>query len=170
MQSLSAKACKGRGSRLPARVLMTAPLARLHHGANTAAMGVRARQFRTMAVIYCKNRSAPNKLAAAPPIVARRRNPRPTAYSKRWHRAAGSAAFAEELRLIARRAAVSGDQDFIVLALHRAPWNAVRSDHSDARAGRTWRPFFTLRAWGPGGPAGPTDPASPLGPWGPAGP
>jgi hypothetical protein len=43
---------------------MIAPPARLHHGANTAAMGVRARQFRTVASIYRKNRPAPNKLRA----------------------------------------------------------------------------------------------------------
>jgi hypothetical protein len=49
---LSAKALfsQGRPSRLPARVVMAAPPARLHHGANTAAMGVRARQFRTVTV------------------------------------------------------------------------------------------------------------------------
>src|SRR5215469_5872107 len=62
-----------------------------------------------------------------------------------WHWTAGSASFAEELRLIARRAAIGGDQDFVVLALHRAPRNAIRSDHSDARTGRTFRTFFTLR-------------------------
>jgi len=148
MQSLSAKACKGRGSRLPARVLLTAPLARLHHGANTAAMGVRARQFRTMAV------GLPQKIARRRTSLRQRRllwrgdtNRDQRRIRSTWHRAAGSAAFAEELRLIARRATVSGDEDFIVLALHRAPRHAVRSDHPDARAGWTWRPFFTLRAW-----------------------
>lgn len=69
-----------------------------------------------------------------------------------WHRAAGRASLAEKLCLIARRAAVSGDQDFIVLALHRTPRNAVRSDHPDTWAGRTWRAFFTLRAWRAGRP------------------
>src|SRR6516165_165589 len=34
------QACKGQGSRLPARILMIAPPARLHHGVNAAAMGV----------------------------------------------------------------------------------------------------------------------------------
>jgi hypothetical protein len=50
--SLSAKALLRQGGpfRLPARVLMVTPPARLHHGANTAAMGVRARQFRTAVV------------------------------------------------------------------------------------------------------------------------
>jgi hypothetical protein len=49
---LSAKALfsQGQPSRLPVRVVMAAPPARLHHGANTAAMGVRARQFRTVTV------------------------------------------------------------------------------------------------------------------------
>src|SRR6516162_5121569 len=61
-----------------------------------------------------------------------------------WHWTAGSASFAEELRLIARGAAIGGDQDFVVLALHRAPRSAIRSDHSDARAGRACRTFFTL--------------------------
>jgi hypothetical protein len=63
------------------------------------------------------------------------------------HRPAGSAAFAQELRLIARRATISGDQDLVVLALDRAPRDTVRSDHPDARTGRTRRPFFTLRPW-----------------------
>jgi hypothetical protein len=44
---------------------MIAPPARLHHGANTAAMGVRARQFRAVAVDLPQNRLAPNKLRAA---------------------------------------------------------------------------------------------------------
>jgi len=125
-------ACR-RGSR------MIAPPARLHHGPNTAAMGVRARQFRTVASIY--RETAPSRLLRRANTNCNQRRIRSA-----WNRAAGSASFAEELCLIARRAAVSGDHDFIVLALHRAPRNAVQSDHPDAWAGRIWRPFFTLRA------------------------
>jgi len=81
--SLSAKALLRQGGpfRLPARVLMVTPPARLHHGANTAAMGVRARQFRTAVV------GLPQWLgteqAAGTLIVTRQRKPRSAAYSKR---------------------------------------------------------------------------------------
>src|SRR5262249_49629556 len=60
-------------------------------------------------------------------------------------RAAGSASLTQELRLIARGPAIGGKQDFIVLALHRAARNAIRSDDTDAWARRTRRAFLTLR-------------------------
>jgi len=63
------------------------------------------------------------------------------------HRAAGSASLTEELRLIARRPAIGGDQDLIVLALYRALRNAVRSDDPDTRTRRPGWSFFTLRTW-----------------------
>jgi hypothetical protein len=59
-------------------------------------------------------------------------------------RATGSASFTEELRLIARGAAISGHQDLIVLTLHRASRNAIRPDDADTRARRTRLAFFTL--------------------------
>jgi hypothetical protein len=67
--------------------------ARLHHAANTAAMGVRARQFRTAALAYPEGRDCSNpdrrRLKSGhmrPPltIAASRRKPRPKAYSRRW--------------------------------------------------------------------------------------
>ena len=97
--------------------------------------------------IYRKNRSTPSKRRAARLLRRANANRDQWRIRRTWHRTAGSASFAEELRLIARCPAVSGDQDFIVLAFHRAPRNAVRSYHSDAWAGRTWRPFFTLQTW-----------------------
>jgi hypothetical protein len=133
---------------------MIAPPARLHHGANTAAMGVRARQFRTIALHLPQKPRAANKLRESAHLLRRAdANRDQRRIRSTWHRAAGSASIAEKLCLIARRAAVSGDQNFIVLALHRTPRNAVRSDHSDAWAGRTWRPFFTLRPWRAGRPS-----------------
>jgi hypothetical protein len=48
-----------------AGALMIAPHARLHHGANTAAMGVRARQFRTVAVDFPQKPLSAGKLRAA---------------------------------------------------------------------------------------------------------
>src|SRR5206468_12928539 len=64
------------------------------------------------------------------------------------YRAAGRAPFAEELRLIARRPAIGCDQNFVVLALHRASRNAVRTNDPDARARRTRWTFFALWTWG----------------------
>jgi hypothetical protein len=51
--------------------------------------------------------------------------------------------------LIARRPAIGGNQDLVVLTLHRTPGDAVRPDDPDARAGRARRPFFALRTRGP---------------------
>src|SRR5262249_44721641 len=78
-------------------------------------------------------------------------------------RAAGSASLTQELRLIARGPAIGGKQDFIVLALHRAARNAIRSDDTDAWARRT-RPAFLTGPGGPAGPGGPTGPGRLLGP------
>lgn len=60
------------------------------------------------------------------------------------HRPARRTSFTEELRLIARRAAIGGNQDLVVLTLYRAPGNAVRPDNSDTRTGRTGWAFFAL--------------------------
>jgi len=151
MQSVSAclpMPLSAKADDLACRRASIAPPARLHHGANTAAMGVRARQFRTVAVDLPQKPLDAEQVQGSARLLWRadaNRNQR--RIRSTWHRATGRASFAEELRLIARRAAVSGDQDFIVLALHRAPRNAVRSDHPDARTGRTGRPFITLRTW-----------------------
>jgi hypothetical protein len=86
--SFSAKALvrKGPSAQRPtislAGAFMIAPHARLHHGANTAAMGVRARQFRNVAVDFPQKPLSAEKLRARTPIVASRRKPRPRAYSK----------------------------------------------------------------------------------------
>jgi hypothetical protein len=111
-------------------------------------MGVRTRQLRTAAVLApCarRNKGAANDAAKRRALLRRadanghQRRIRGTRY-----RAAGRAPFAEELRLITRRPAIGGDQDFVVLALHRASRNTVRTDHPDARAGRTRWTFFAL--------------------------
>ena len=118
-------------------------------------MGVRARQLRTAAVLApCarRNKGAANDAAKRRTLLRRadanghQRRIRGTRY-----RAAGRASFTEKLRLIARRSAIGRDQDFIVLALYRASRNAVRTDHPDARAGRTRWTFFAL--WTRGVPA-----------------
>ena len=61
--------------------------------------------------------------------------------------AAGSPSFAQELRLIAGRSAIGRYQNFVVLALHRAPGYAIRLDDPHARA---WRPRRALRSCGTG--------------------
>jgi len=108
--NVSAKACKGQGSRLPARILMIAPPARLHHGVNAAAMGVGNfapwRRFTGKLRRAEQAQGSPHLLRRADANCDQRR------IQSTWHRAAGSASFAEKLRLIARRAAVSGNQDF----------------------------------------------------------
>src|SRR5262249_20686148 len=85
-------------------------------------------------------------------------------------RAAGSASLTQELRLIARGPAIGGKQDFIVLALHRAARNAIRSDDTDAWARRTRPAFLTLRTRRSGRPGRTDRTRSPFGPAGPAGP
>jgi len=124
---------------------MIAPPARLHHGVNAAAMGVG--NFAPWRRFTGKLRRAEQAQGSSHLLRRAGANRDQRRIRSTWHRAAGSASFAEKLRLIARSAAIGGDQDFIILALHRAPRNTVRSDHPDAWAGRTWRPFFTLRTW-----------------------
>jgi hypothetical protein len=60
--------------------------------------------------------------------------------------AAGDAAFTDKRRGIARRAAISGDEDFIAAARRgaTAAGQALFADHPDRRAGRT---LFALRSW-----------------------
>jgi len=65
--------------------------------------------------------------------------------------AARRAAFAEHLRGIARRAAISRDQDFVFLALHRTAGYAIRFDDPDAGAGRASRALRTRGSGRTGG-------------------
>jgi hypothetical protein len=139
-------------------------------------MGVRARQLRAVTSqiaarperrrddltwsLATASRRTPNAL------LLRRSNTNGDQGSVRSARngAARGASFAEELRLIASCSTIGRDQDFIVLALHRASRDTVGPNCPDARAGRTEWTSFTLRTRRPWG-SGRTDRTGiPLGP------
>jgi hypothetical protein len=65
-------------------------------------------------------------------------------------RPARGAFFTQKLRLIAGRTAISGHQNLVVLALHRTTRDAIRFDHSNARARRTGLALRTGRTGRPG--------------------
>ena len=79
--------------------------------------------------------------ATASPLLLRRahanRDQRGVGRGRRG--TAGCASFAQELRWVAGRATIGRHQDFVVLALDRAPRYAVRFDDPNAGAGRTGR-------------------------------
>jgi hypothetical protein len=150
--------------------------ARLHHAANTAAMGVRARQLRavTSQIAACLERrrddltfslaTASRRTSDAPLLRRGDTNGDQGGIRSTRNGAAGGTSFAEELRLIASRSTIGRDQDFIVLALHRASRDTVGPNGPDAWAGRTEWTSFTLRTRRPRG-AGRTDRTGiPLGP------